>query len=146
MGINKLRGNRVISGSWGELWWNNDKIFDVSKFEAKVTAEREDVIQGGSLDIDSKLVALKGEGSFTCKRVYSRGIKNLIDYWIQGKDPRSVLIGKLDDPDSYGAERIVFNNVWFSEAIIMTFEGKKVTEEEFKFNFTVSDVDFQQII
>ena len=42
--MNKLRGNRVISGSWGELWWNNDKIFDVSKFEAKVTAEREDVI------------------------------------------------------------------------------------------------------
>lgn len=144
--MNKLRGNRVISGSWGELWWNNDKIFDVSKFEAKVTAEREDVIQGGSLDIDSKLVSLKGEGSFTCKRVYSRGIKNLIDYWIQGKDPRSVLIGKLDDPDSYGAERVVLNNVWFIDGTIMNFESKKLIEEELKFGFTPSDVEFQELI
>ena len=58
--VKKLLGKRFISGSWGELWWDGEKILEVSKFEAKVTAEREDVNQGGTLDVDSKLVGLKG--------------------------------------------------------------------------------------
>ena len=146
MSVNKLRGNRVINGSFGELWWDGEKLLDVSKFEAKITAEREDVVQAGTLDIDSKLVALKGEGSFTVKRVYSRVLKKLINEWKKGIDPRSTLIGKLSDPDAYGSERVAITNVWFSDANIMSFENKKVVEEELKFGFTASDVEVQELI
>ncbi len=144
--MKKLRGNRVISGSWGEVWLDGEKILELSKFESKIVTEREDVIQGGSLDVDSKLVALKGEGSITCKKLYSRTYKKLISNWVKGIDPRFKLVGKLDDPDSFGSERVVIDNAWFIDGTLMSFEGKKIVEEELKFGFTPSDVEFQETI
>ena len=56
-----IRGNKTLSGTWGELWINGEKIFEFSKIEMKVTANREDVQLG--IDVDSKITGLKGEGS-----------------------------------------------------------------------------------
>ena len=58
-----IRGNKTLSGTWGELWINGEKIFEFSKIEMKVTANREDVQMG--IDVDSKITGLKGEGSYT---------------------------------------------------------------------------------
>lgn len=33
-----IRGNKTLSGTWGELWINGEKIFEFSKIEMKVTA------------------------------------------------------------------------------------------------------------
>ena len=41
--------------------------FEFSKIEMKVTANREDVQLG--IDVDSKITGLKGEGSYTVKKV-----------------------------------------------------------------------------
>lgn len=60
-----IRGNKTLSGTWGELWINGEKIFEFSKIEMKVTANREDVQLG--IDVDSKITGLKGEGSYTVK-------------------------------------------------------------------------------
>lgn len=38
-----IRGNKTLSGTWGELWIDGEKIFEFSKIELKVTANREDV-------------------------------------------------------------------------------------------------------
>lgn len=88
-----IRGNKTLSGTWGELWIDGEKIFEFSKIELKVTANREDVQIG--IDVDSKITGLKGEGSYTVKGLY------------QGKsDP-----GKLEEgqgcalPDYCEAER-----------------------------------------
>ena len=64
-----IRGNKTLSGTWGELWVNGEKIFEFSKIELKVTANREDVQLG--IDVDSKITGLKGEGSYTVKKVYT---------------------------------------------------------------------------
>lgn len=61
-----IRGNKTLSGTWGELWIDGEKIFEFSKIELKVTANREDVQIG--IDVDSKITGLKGEGSYTVKR------------------------------------------------------------------------------
>ena len=47
-----IRGNKTLSGTWGELWIDGEKIFEFSKIELKVTANREDVQIG--IDVDSK--------------------------------------------------------------------------------------------
>ena len=65
-----IRGNKTLSGTWGELWIDGEKIFEFSKIELKVTANREDVQIG--IDVDSKITGLKGEGSYTVKKVYTR--------------------------------------------------------------------------
>lgn len=144
--VNKIPGYRQINGSWGQLWWDGELVYEVESFEAKLTPEREDVYQAGSLDVDSKMTALKGEGSFKVKKVFSRGINKLLDAWKNGKDVRCQLIGKLADPDAYGSERCVINNVWFNELTLMQFELKQKLEREFPFGFTASDVDFPDTI
>ena len=68
-----IRGNKTLSGTWGELWINGEKIFEFSKIEMKVTANREDVQLG--IDVDSKITGLKGEGSYTVKKVYTRALE-----------------------------------------------------------------------
>jgi Protein of unknown function (DUF2001). len=146
--MSKIPGYRVINGSYGQLWWDGDLIFEISSFEAKITPSREDVKMAGTLDIDSKITNLKGEGSFKIKKVFSRGITSLLKAWKDGNDPRSQLIGKLADPDTKheAKERVVIDNVWFNELTLMQFESGKVLEHEFKFGFTPSDVDFPDTI
>lgn len=141
----KIQGFRQISGTWGQLWWDGELIYEVEAFEAKVTPEREDVAMAGTLDVDSKITGLKGEGSFRIKKVYSRGIKKLLSAWKSGRDVRSQLVGKLADPDAYGSERVVINNVWFNDLTLMQFEKGPLTRE-FPFGFTPSDVDFPDMI
>lgn len=141
----KIQGFRQINGSWGQLWWDGELIYEVESFDAKVTVEREDVVMAGTLDIDSKMTGLKGEGTFRVKKVFSRGLKKLLSAWKEGRDIRSQLIGKLADPDAYGTERVVINNVWFNELTLMQFEKGPLTRE-FPFGFTPSDVDFPDLI
>lgn len=78
-----IRGNKTLSGTWGELWINGEKIFEFSKIEMKVTANREDVQLG--IDVDSKITGLKGEGSYTVKKVYTRA-KEILENWKKGMD------------------------------------------------------------
>ena len=54
----KYRGNKRWNGSHGKAWWDGELLFEIVKFEAKVTANREDVLIGNS--VDSKIVSLKG--------------------------------------------------------------------------------------
>ena len=52
----KVQGNKTLSGTWGELWVDGEKVWEMSKVEAKVTANREDVQLG--LDVDKKKLVL----------------------------------------------------------------------------------------
>jgi hypothetical protein len=142
----KVPGNRQINGRWGQIWWDGELVYEIESFEAKVVANREDVQMAGELDIESKITGLKGEGTMKVKKVYSRGLDKLVKAWTKGTDPRSQLIGKLADPDSYGTERVAINNVWFNEATIMQFEQGQKLEREYPFGFTPSDVTFPDLI
>jgi hypothetical protein len=137
-----IRGRNQISGTWGQIWWDGELVFELESFEAKVTAKREEVIIG--MDEDSKLVGLKGEINFKVKKVYSRGKKKLLEAWKKGEDPRSTVVGKIQDPDAVGkqSERVSIGNVWFDELTLMQFEKAKKIEEEYKGGFTPTDASF----
>jgi len=146
--MGKVPGYRQINGTWGQLWWDGELVYELSAFESKIKPDREDVQMAGSLDVDSKITKVKCDGKFKIKKVFSRGQKKLLDAWKAGTDPRSQLIGKLADPDTKGkaSERVVINNVWFNELSLMDFEAGKALEMEFPFGFTLSDVDFPDTI
>lgn len=134
-----IRGNKTLSGTWGELWINGEKIFEFSKIEMKVTANREDVQLG--IDVDSKITGLKGEGSYVVKKVYTRA-KEILDSWKKGKDIRAEVIAKLQDPDAVGGkvERWSCDNVWHSEIPVVNWEKGGIIEEEVSIGFTPSDL------
>jgi len=138
----KYRGRRRWNGNHGKVWWDGQLLFEIEKFDAKVTANREDVIIGNS--VDSKIVGLKGEGSFTIKSVINRNINAYLEEWKNGHDPRATLVGLLNDPDMVDAqnERVCIDNVWFNELTLMSFEKGKVVEKEYPFGFTPEDVSY----
>ena len=146
-----IRGNKTLSGTWGELWINGEKIFEFSKIEMKVTANREDVQLG--IDVDSKITGLgiyyltydadglKGEGSYTVKKVYTRA-KEILENWKKGMDVRAEVIAKLADPDAVGGqiERWACDNVWHNEIPVVNWEKGGIIEEEVSIGFTPSDL------
>lgn len=140
------RGRRRWNGSHGKVWWDNELLFEIEKFECKVTANREDVIIGNS--VDSKIVSLKGEGTITIKSVINRNISAYLEAWKSGQDPRATFVGLIEDPDAVDKqkERCSIDNVWFNELSIMNFEKGKVVEKEFPFGFTPEDASFMETI
>lgn len=145
---NKVPGYRQINGSWGQLWWDGELVYELSSFESKIAPDRADVQMAGSLDVDSKITGIKCSGSITIKKVFSRGQQKFLQAWQAGQDPRSQLMGKLADPDTKGkaSERVVIDNVWFNEIDLLSFAQGQALETSFSFGFTLSDVDFPDMI
>lgn len=133
-----IRGNKVLSGTWGEIWVDGVPIIELKKIEAKVSANREEVQMG--IDIDSKMTGLKGEISITINKTYSN-YNDVMKNYVQGKDVRSQVIAKLADPDAVDSqqERWSFDNVWWNDIPLFVAEKGALIEEELTGGFTPSD-------
>ena len=131
--MGKIKGNKTLSGTWGELWVDGERIAEFSKVSLKVTANREDVQI--DLDVDSKMTGLKGELSVTLKKVYTR-YNAVFENWKKGIDQRMQIITKLADPDAYGAERVALYNVSFDDETIMDFAHGQLGKTTHPFTFT----------
>lgn len=145
MAEQKMRGLHTIAGAHGTLWIDNQKVVEFSKVNAKVTAERKDIQLG--LSVDSKIVALKGEGTVTVSKVYTRA-KKIIEEWAKGKDLRTRITTNLADPDTPGGqeERVTIDNVWFNELDVINIAKGEITEEEYPFGFTPEDLKYENEI
>ena len=134
-----IRGNKTLSGTWGELWIDGEKIFELSKIEVKVSANREGVQL--DIDVDSKMTGIKGEFTLTIKKAYTRYNK-VLESWKKGKDVRCQIIAKLKDPDAVNGqtERWSANNVWHTELPVVNWEKGGIVEEETSIGFTPSDL------
>lgn len=140
-----IRGNRTISGAYGELWLDNEKVAELKSIEGKITAERADVQLG--ISVDSKITGLKGEGTVTIYKVYTRG-KKILENWLKGKDVRSRIVTSIKDPDSLKGqeERVSIDNVWFNSIDLVKFSRGEIVEEEIPFGFTPGDVKYENAI
>ncbi|QMV43742.1 phage tail tube protein [Cohnella cholangitidis] len=137
-------GKRQINGSFGSVWWDGELLADIDSFEAKISIDREEVNMAGSLSKDSKMTGWSGEGTMTVKKVYSRAQRKIALAIKRGEDIRSKIVAKLADPDAYGTERVVLENVWFNEVTLMKFEQKTPGTEDIPFGF--SDYNFPDLI
>lgn len=142
----QYRGRRRWNGSHGKLWWDNELLFEIEKFEVEVEPNREDVLIDNS--VDSKVVSLKGTGTLTIKSVINRNINKYLEEWNAGHDPRATLVGLMEDPDMIDAqkERVSLDNVWFNKLSLMNFEKGKVVEKEYPFGFTPQDAKFIETV
>lgn len=133
-----IRGNRTLSGTWAEVWWNGFKVLEVSKITAKVTVNREDVQLG--LDVDTKVTGWKGEGTISMIKAFTR-FEDIRQEIARGHDPRGTIITKLKDPDATGGqtERYQIGNVALSE-FGFEYEKGAVVKQEVPFSFTPSDM------
>lgn len=126
---------RVISGTWGEIWVDGEKIAEISAAQAKFSHTKEDIDICGQMATDSKVVATKGTGSLTMYKVFSR-FHAYVDAVLAGRDERATIISKLADPDAYGAERVAISNVSFDEATLFDWKARTPGQVTVPFTFT----------
>lgn len=136
--MSEIKGNRVLSGTWAEMWYNGFRIAEMTKINTKVTVNREDVQIG--IDVDTKVTGQKGEGTVSLAKAFTR-FEDVREEISRGRDPRGTIIAKLKDPDAAGAqtERWQIGNVALSE---FGFEWEKgsVVKQDYPFSFTPSDM------
>ena len=127
--------NRVMSGTWGQLWLDSELVAECYKFQAKANYNKEDVHICGSMFMDTKTTSAKGTGSIGMHKINSRMIKTIGQKILDGKDVRFTIISKLDDPDAYGSERIAFKNVSFVDLTLADWEASVKGQIEAPFTF-----------
>lgn len=130
-----IPANRVMSGTWGEVWVNNEKWAELSGFQAKFTYNKSPVNICGAMAEDAKITSVKGTGSITVSKVYTRNI-DAADALMEGHDVRATIVAKLADPDAYGAERVALYNVSFDDETIMDFQHGQLGKSTHPFTFT----------
>ena len=109
-----VQGNRYLSGTYAEVYYNGLKVLGCTKISIKITVNREDVQTG--MDVDTKIVGLKGEGTLSVTRSYS-AFEEVRKEIAAGRDPRGTIVTKLEDKDATGGqiERYQIGNVALNE-------------------------------
>lgn len=132
--------NRVINGTFGEMWFDDDYLGEVESCKVEVGITYSDVAMARKLIAGKKMTKMEGKGSFKSHHVRSNIAKKMSDQLKQGKTPSVKIISKLEDPDALGAERVVLYMCKLDKAILMDWENGKLTEESYSFTF--EDWDF----
>lgn len=125
---------RVISGTWGELWLDGEKVAETTACQAKIALSKETVRLCGQFMTDTKATAATGTGSLTLLKVDS-GMAQKLDGIKNGVDRRFTLISKLKDPDSYGAERVALYGVSFDDLTLADWQAATMGSVTAPFTF-----------
>ena len=135
-----LDTRKVINGTHGSLWINDQEVSEVKSFQVKAEFQKEEVKIAGQMATDTKYMGYSIKGSLSLHKVNSRMIKFISDSIKAGKEPRFTLIGKLADPDADGVERIAIKNVSFDDLTLMDWEVGAIGQSEHPFTATAWDV------
>lgn len=130
-----IPANRVVSGTWGEVWVDNEIWAELSAAQAKFTYNKSPVNMCGQMAEDAKVTSVKGTGSIEVAKVFTRNIDRS-DSLMAGHDVRATIVMKLADPDAYGAERVALYNVSFDDETIMDFAHGQLGKGTYPFTFT----------
>ena len=126
---------RVISGTYGEVWVDGEKIAECTACQAKVEKNKETINLCGQFMEDTKALSGKGTGSLTLYHVDSGFLQKEGDLQ-SGVDRRFTVISKLRDPDSYGAERVALYNVSFDDMTLADWKAATVGSVTAPFTFS----------
>ena len=134
-----LSANRVLSGSFAEIWVDGSRIAEASAIQLTVQLIRTDVQIG--MDVDSKITGWKGEGKLRLRQVFSRFF-DVVEGAAQGKDIRVTITTALKDPDSMNGEeeRYSVDNVALDSLPLVNYAAGKVNEQTIPFRFLPGDL------
>lgn len=127
---------KTINGTFGELWVDDHYVAEVTGLEAKVTLEKTEVNQVGTLSKGYKITGIDCKGTIKANKVTSYFLDLLSENTMAGKQTTCTIISKLADPDSVGTERVKLTGVTFDELTLANWEAKKLGEESIPFTFT----------
>lgn len=127
---------RAINGTFGEVILEGETVREATGLKAEVQLEYLDVPMCGDLMKHQKVSGINGNGSITMTKVNSRMGILLSDMIKAGKTPTFTIISKLDDPDAFGAERVVLKNCQFSSLGLADWSDNQIGTITQPFTFT----------
>ena len=138
---NKVEAFRVLNGASGTLRVDNQDIAEVTGITADVEIVREDVQWG--LGVDSKIVGVKGSGTITVDKVYSR-FTEVFEELLKGKDKRFDIYTKSADPDAVDGqiETINIPSAWMSKLPLGWGEKTAKQTRDYDFGFNPMESSF----
>ena len=131
-----LDPNKVINGTFGEVWLDGDFMQEVFGLEAKVELQKEEIPLVGSVATHHKYMGYNGTGTIRFHKVSSRIGQKIGESIKRGVNPSFEILSSLDDPAAYGAERILIKGVTFDDLTLANWEAKAKGEIEAPFTFT----------
>lgn len=131
-----LAAERVINGTFGEVWLDGDKVSECYGLEAKVEIDKEEIPVCGKLGTDTKMMGYKGTGTMRLHKVNSRMMLLISNQIKAGINPRFQILSALKDPAAFGAERVLIKDACFDDLTLANWEAKAKGETECPFTFT----------
>lgn len=138
--MKSYEARRVINGTFGEVWVDDDYMAEATGLNAKVSLEKQEVNQTGTLAKGYKVTGVDGKGTLKLNKVTSYFIKKLSDNLKAGKTTVCKIMSNLADPDAFGAERVMLSDCVFDELTLIDWEAKKLAEESIAFTFSSWEV------
>lgn len=126
---------RVINGSYGEVWINSEYVASLTKCEAKEDYTYADVKRPRNIGKGKKLIEKEGSGSMEMDKISSVGLRTLKRGNSENKQTVVEIMVKLDDPDAFGAEQITLKNCVFQNLDLFNFEAAAASKEKIDFFF-----------
>jgi len=131
-----MNGERIINGTFGELWLDGDRVSECYGLTAKVEITKEDVELCGKLGTDTKMMGYKGTGTVKLHKANSRMVQKISADIKRGINPRLQILSALKDPAAFGAERILIKDAAFDDLTLADWEAKVKGTVEAPFTFT----------
>ena len=126
---------RIMNGTFGEVWVDGQLWAELESAQAKFEYSKPTVNLCGSMPEGTKVVGMRGRGSLTVHKVYTRNISRS-DKIMEGRDVRATIVMKLADPDAFGAERVALYDVSFDDETVMDFAAGKAGKTSHPFTFS----------
>ena len=132
--------DRVINGTFGKVWIDNDFMSYAIGLEVKVKFDTAEVRMAGTLKKGTKITGISGNGTVKLNKVTSYAIKKVYENIKAGKATRLTITTSLEDPEAFGAERIAIHDCVVTELTLADWEAAKLGEESIPFSFSDFEV------
>ena len=138
--MDQMKATRAMNGTFGEVWFDDEYLAEIVSFKATVDLKYDGVKRVGKLIEGKKLTSAEGKGDIKMTHIRTNVAAKVSEAVKAGKTPSFKTIGKIDDPDAIGAERVALYDCKPDKILLMDFEAGKVGEESY--GFTFEDFEF----
>lgn len=129
-----LDPNKIINGTFGELWCNNRQWANVKASQGKIDKNKETFNIAGQMMEVHKVVSTTGKGSVTIYKIDDEIQQMELDALNEGRDLKHKIISGLKDPNSKHT-KVVYEGVSFDDVTLSDWEVAKLGEVELPFTF-----------
>lgn len=135
MARSNFSARRVINGTYGTVWLDDERVAECHTCQAKVQFNTETINLDGEFMEHYKPISGKGSGSLTLYKVDSGMISKMKGVQ-EGIVPEFTIVTKLADPDAAGSERAALYGVMFTDLTLADWQRAAAGKVTAPFTFT----------